>query len=63
MKKSNNDALIGAIFNAKRALENALRWNKDPPVILMCHDVQALIKAAESQLVIIESAEKTDPPS
>jgi hypothetical protein len=63
MKKSNNDALIGAIFNAKRALENALRWNKDPPVILLCHDVQALIKAAESQLVIIETAEKTDPPS
>ena len=65
MLKSENDALVGAIFNAKRSLENALKWNKDPPIILQCHDVQSLVKAADEllQLKLAAQVEKTDQSS
>ena len=53
-----DDSRIGAIANARRALENAKRWNKDPPIILQCADAEALVKAAEDLPCIIDHYEQ-----
>jgi len=53
-----DDSRIGAIANARRALDNAKRWNQDPPIILQCADAEALVKAAEELPYIIDHYEQ-----